>query len=134
MEQPKVIVATCLHGRSDTFNYCYSKIDVDIVAVYSDESDKENAKDIVKHLFQFPNKPLGAKWNHLIYKLKDIDFDYVILLGQDDYFDDSFKKFVLDNCTKFDMMAFNDLYFEENGGKYYWGGYRGDRLGEPAGS
>ena len=135
MEQPKIIVATCLQGRQDTFKYCYGKHDLETVVVYSDETDGDLARELgIYNRFVFPNNPIAAKWDHLIKQLRYIDFDNVILLGLDDYFDDNFLDFVISKAKYYDLISFKDIYFEQGTDFYYWGGYLGQRAGEPAGA
>ena len=66
--------------------------------------------------------------------LEELDFDGVILLGSDDYIDESFLEFARNNIDKYDMIGFKDLYFESGKDLYYWSGYTNSRRGEPSGA
>jgi len=135
MEQPKIIVLTCVHGRRETVRRCLDINKLDTVAVYSHSGDLELLRNAgVKYVTHFANQPLSDKWNHGVEYLRNIDFDHVILMGSDDYFDLNFLEFVKAEAPKYDLLAFKDIYFEERGKYYYWGGYKGVRYGEPAGA
>lgn len=125
-----------MHGRHDTVRYCLDKMPfIDKVMIYSTDEDGEFLEtQPVAASGQFRNDPLSFKWNAAVMSLEDIDFDAVILLGSDDYVDERFVQFVSDNIRQYEMIAFTDLYFESDGHLYYWGGYKGQRRGEPAGA
>lgn len=123
-----------MHGRHNTVKYCFEKMpNVKKVVVYSTKEDGEfldQFDNVVK--YKHSNNPLFAKWNHGVTKLKEHDFKNVILLGSDDYVDDSFIKFA--SSIEYDFVGFKDIYFENEGKLYYWEGYKGHRSGEPAGA
>ena len=132
----KIIVLSCMHGRHKTVEYCLNKMPfITKVMIYStDEDGKFLETQNVQMTGQFKNNPLSFKWNAGVMSLKDLDFDAVILLGSDDYIDEKFVQFVSNNIDKYEMIAFKDLYFEQEGSLYYWSGYSGYREGEPAGA
>jgi hypothetical protein len=135
MEQPKVIVLTCVHSRRETVRKCLRLNNIETVVVYSNTGDLEVLKsEGVKHIYHHANLPLSKKWNYGVQMLRDIDFDHVIFMGSDDYFNQSFLDFVKREAPKYDLLAFKDLFFEEEGKFYYWAGYKGQREGEPAGA
>lgn len=130
-----VIVLTAMQGRHETVKYCFDKMpNLFKVVMYSTEEDYRflNQFKNVK-AYKVPNDPLSNKWNSGIKMLEKYDFDKVILLGSDDYVDKDFVEFV-DSDKDHDMIGFVDLYFENKGKRYYWGGYVGHRRGEPAGA
>lgn len=130
----KIIVLTCMHGRHETVKYCLDKMPfVDKVVIYSTKEDGKFLEGFNVMKGQFKNEPLCFKWNAGVMSLQDLDFDAVILLGSDDYIDESFLEFVKEKIKDFEMIAFKDLYFEQDG-LYYWSGYEGKREGEPAGA
>jgi len=135
MEQPKVIVLTCVHGRHETVKRCLRINNIETVAVFSNVEDGLLLKGMgVDKTFYHENKPLSNKWNYGVQMLKDIDFDYVIMLGSDDYFNSDFLHYVKQEAPKYDLLAFKDIYFEQEGSFYYWSGYECSRKGEPAGA
>lgn len=125
-----------MHGRHETVQYCIDKMPfIDIVMIYSTDSDGAFLdRQKVFATGQFENNPLAFKWNAGVMSLEQIDFDAVILLGSDDYIDEPFLEFVQSNIDKYEMICFEDIYFEDDGLKYYWSGYEGSRKGEPVGA
>jgi len=125
-----------MHGRNETVGKCLSKMPfIDKYMVYTNTSDKKFlCSTDVKGISAFQNSPLSEKWGHAIKLLNEIDFDGVIVLGSDDYIDEKFLSFIQKNINDFDMIAFTDIYFEQDGKQYYWGGYDNHRIGEPAGA
>ena len=135
MEQ-KIIVLSCMHGRQDTVKYCLDKMPfIDKIMIHSTNQDGDflAGTDVVA-IGQFKNNPLSYKWNAAVMSLENLDFDAVILLGSDDYIDEAFVEFVGKNINKYEMIAFTDIYFKDEGGLFYWSGYEGTRKGEPCGA
>jgi hypothetical protein len=130
----KIIVLSCVHGRRKTVERCLElSPEVDRVFVYSEEYDSW-VKDLGTS-FRYKNEPLSEKWNYGLEQLKYIDFDAVIMMGSDDYFDERFLDFVRSNWRDYDMIGFIDMYFKDNQGvNFYWSGYKSNRVGEPAGA
>lgn len=136
-EQAKIIVLSAMHGRQATVSYCLDMMpgSVDVYMGYSDHADGEFLRSTrVKSMFQFPNDPLSDKWNSCAKTIKNVDFDAVILVGSDDWFDDAFLDFIHSKIGTFDLLGFTDLYFEQGWDMYYWSGHDGKRKGEPAGA
>ena len=132
----KVIVLSAMHGRHQVVSYCLDKIPItDVVMVFTTREDKIflRSKNILKSVYA-RNEPLSYKWETGLSALKNIDFDVVILLGSDDYIDEKFINYVVDNIKGYDMLCFKDIYFENNGKMYYWSGYENERKGEPIGA
>jgi hypothetical protein len=132
----KVIILSAMHGRHKVVSYCLDKIPTtDVVMVFTTTEDKIflRSQKILKSVYA-RNEPLSYKWEIGISALKDIDFDVVILLGSDDYIDEKFINYVVDNIKGYDMLCFKDIYFENNGEMYYWSGYENERKGEPIGA
>ena len=125
-----------MHGRHETVQYCLNKMPfIDKYMIHStDEDGVFLSSQDVAGFGQYPNEPLSIKWNAAVMSLEDLEFDAVILLGSDDYVDEAFVQFVSDQIEKYEMIAFTDLYFEDEGVTYYWSGYDGTRRGEPAGA
>lgn len=131
----KIIALTCMHGRHSTVKYCLDRMPfIDKVVIYSTDEDGEFLEQFDVLSGQYPNRPLSDKWNAGVMSLETLDFDAVILLGSDDYVDENFIEFVSRKIEEYEMIGFKDLYFEDKGDLYYWGGYEGTRRGEPAGA
>lgn len=132
----KVIILSAMHGRHNVVSYCLNKIPInDVVMVFTTTEDKIflRKQNILKTVYA-NNNPLSYKWNTGVLALKNIDFDVVILLGSDDYIDEKFITYVVDNIQGYDMICFKDIYFENNKDIYYWSGYMKQRKGEPIGA
>lgn len=131
-----MILYSCVHGRLDTVQKCLDlSPQIDRLYVYSNPQDGQFLKGKVKYLYQHPNQPLSEKWNYGVQKLKDIDFNHVVMMGSDDYFDQRFLDFIKEEAPKYDMIGFSDMYFSNKASeRYYWGGYQNERRGEPAGA
>lgn len=135
MKKHKTIAVTCVHGRHETMRYCFERTPVERVVIYSTDKDGlflEELPYLAKG--QYENKPLSFKWNAAIQSLRQLDFENVILLGSDDYVNQSFVDFIEENIGGYDMIGFTDIYFESNKEFYYWKGYENKRIGEPIGA
>ena len=125
-----------MHGRHDTVSFCLKQMPfINKIMIYSTDEDGEFLKgqDVFASA-QFKNEPLSFKWNAAIMTLEQLEFDAVILLGSDDYIDEAFLNYVQSNIDGFDLIAFEDIYFSQDGQRYYWSGYEGHRKGEPVGA
>lgn len=119
----KIIVLTCVHGRIDTVKYAVSRSPkVERLIVYSNDKDvfELDNSTWIKH----ENNPISMKWQRGVEELRNIDFDYAMMMGSDDWFCDGVIP-LIEKHKGFDKIAFNDIYFEdiENAKAYYWGGY-----------
>lgn len=125
-----------MHGRHETVSYCLNKMPfLEKYVCYSTVEDLIflKSQDVVD-FFQHPNDPIAGKWNASIKFLKNVDFDAVIVLGSDDYIDEHFLEFISNNIENYDLIGFEDIYFEQDQELYYWKGYTNHRKGEPAGA
>lgn len=132
----KAVVISAMHGRQETVRYCLDKMPfIDKIMIYTTDEDGEflDTTDVIAKA-QVRNNPLSYKWHQAVRCLKQVDFDYCILLGSDDYIDEKFLKFVDKEIKDCDMIGFLDAYYEANGKNYYWTGYKNHREGEPVGA
>jgi hypothetical protein len=132
----KFITISAMHGRHKTVAECIERMPfIDKVYIYSTDEDGAflEGQDIYA-MAKYRNNPLSYKWNMAIRTLEQIDFDAVILLGSDDYIDEAFLKYAERTISDFDMIGFKDIYFQHEGGLYYWSGYTNNRRGEPIGA
>lgn len=133
----RIAILTCVQGRLDTLQKCLDLTpNLDRVFVYSDKKDGDYLRSLgYKHIYKFENNPLSDKWNYGVEKMRDLDYDYIIMMGADNYFDAHFLDFVYENAPKYDMLGFVGMYFtNQRSETYYWQGYTGSRIGEPAGA
>lgn len=132
----KFITISAMHGRHKTVAECINRMPfIDKVFIYSNDEDGAflETQDIYA-MAKYRNNPLSYKWNMAIRTLEQIDFDAVVLLGSDDYIDEAFLKYAERTIPDFDMIGFKDIYFQHDGGLYYWPGYTNNRRGEPIGA
>lgn len=119
----KIIVLTCVYGRLRTVQYAISRTPkVERLIVYSDDKDKFDLPNSTWVKYQ--NKPISRKWQKGVNELRNFDFDYVIMMGSDDWFCEDFIP-LIEKHRGYDMIGFNDIYFEDviNNKAYYWNGY-----------
>lgn len=95
--------------------------------------------DQVKHLVpewaryvSAQNKPLGAKWSRVLDASKCVEFDYVLILGSDDFLNAEGLAWMYKQArTGIDFVGFRDLYLVDSQTKrvVYWPGYdKGSRI------
>lgn len=129
-----MIILSCIYKRQETFKRCVLKNDLPRLVVYTLDEDLKLLNELkIQNKIYHQNYPLSVKWNYGVKALRNIDFDYVIMMGADNYFCNNFIQFIEDNIKDCDMIGFKDLYFEEGSKYYYWSGYSNHRKGEPAG-
>lgn len=117
------IIKIWQHVQSLTSEY----FDFTNIVIDSGESNFEVFKknDKFKY-FNYKNYPLSNKWNYGASLLKEIDFDYVIILGSDDFLDEnlliSYHKKMIQN---YEFIGIKDLYFYDKikDNLFYWPGY-----------
>lgn len=125
-----------MHGRHSTVSKMLDKMPdcLDIAMVYSTDIDGYFIRNKVKYSYQYENDPLWRKIDYGLRQLKSIDFDAVIMLGSDDYIDESYINYVDNNINNVDFIGFTDMYYSKDDSLYYWEGYNGAREGEPIGA
>jgi hypothetical protein len=135
----KIIVLTAIWQRHDLFEIFKQGI----------ERVKENSSHEIKLVtigsedirfsdlhIESPNQPLSNKWQSGIDYIKDLEFDYVLMLGSDDLISSN----LLDIYTPameegFDLIGLKDCYFLDarTDELTYWAGYTNHRRGESLG-
>jgi len=96
MKNINISVITCMHGRPEItevflkgiayLKACIPWANISVcAAVTVDDFDNVNLCQKYGVTFgQFPNSPLGSKWNHALSLCKDSNPDYVLIMGSDD--------------------------------------------------
>lgn len=106
-----------------------------LVVAADDYKIKEMCEQYEAYYVKADNDILGNKWNTGLKKCKEIDFDYLIIMGSDD----------ITSVTIFDVytnlypekaIGWKDIYFYDAESKRmkYWPGYNNDREGESIGA
>lgn len=130
-----IIFVTAMHGRHETVLKCINNMpNIRRLWVYTDESDADLVREHSELSVYYPNSPLSFKWESAILNSSKLEWEGLVVLGSDDYIDQKFIDFVSENIKKYDFIGFKDIYFEQNDRKYYWGGYKNERRGEPIGA
>lgn len=135
-KQPKIIILSCVHGRINTVKEAFDNThEIDKVLIYSMADDGEFCNSLPNAIsYKHANQPLYAKWQFGVEQLRNIAFDFVVIMGSDNYFDDAFLSFIQTESRGFDLLAFSDIYFKSSTKLYYWPGYKNHRKGEPIGA
>ena len=84
----------------------------------------------------FDNSPLSDKWNFGLEQIKNLFFDYLILIGSDDIISpDVFRIYLQKIEENFEFIGIEDLFMYdlESKSMYYWPGYNNERRGETTG-
>lgn len=136
----KFVILTCLWKResvSDLVLDYYSKlknglkksynIELDLVAV---GSEGQSSESIVKNYgfkyFEHPNKPVSQKWEYGVSKLRELEFDALIIVGSDDLIDARvIRRYVKALDEGYLFSGFEDAFVYEPVGEdfIYWPGY-----------
>lgn len=112
------IIITAMHGRpAITRAFCMAaarikrETGVDTFSVVS-RGDEDNIFLCQQYnipYIEYRNSPIGAKWNMVLYAIKDIDYSHVIILGSDDIASTKTIQIQLDNL-QYDMSGHGDLW------------------------
>jgi glycosyltransferase involved in cell wall biosynthesis len=137
----KILILTCLWKRHDVFEVfkekiriLQSKYNIDLLVVGSEgEISKSLCSEF--HYVEAPNQPLSNKWNEGIKYAKDLEWDYIMILGSDDIIND--LQFYYDCISEgynfvgaLDCWTYN-IYTDKI---YYFAGYTNHRRGESVGA
>jgi hypothetical protein len=89
------------------------------------------------YYLDFPNDPLGRKWNAGMKAFSKLNPDYVMIIGSDDFVTDNTMQYILDRCNEgFDVIGMRDCYFYDSTTERlgYWKGFTAThRIGESMG-
>jgi hypothetical protein len=146
-----ICLLTCVYRRPKIFdvflkNYIYLKhefrnyAELKLVVVGNKDEDPENfaianSSGVVNWVHSV-NLPLGKKWNTGLSEIKNIDADYIMIVGSDDLIDKKLLTKYVDLANKrADYVGVIDLYFMNsvNGRMGYWPGYLTSKKGETIG-
>jgi hypothetical protein len=108
------------------------------IAVGSEgEASRDLAKDRVNAYVEFPNKPVGAKWNRVLLEARGHEPDAVMVLGSDNFITprlmEEWHKGLKEGID-YQGLLDSHQYHLPTKTLVYWPGYVGRREGEPIGS
>lgn len=121
----------------NTVKHLQKTHNIEVLAVGSCEGDRNVCENFGYHYYSHPNRPLGSKFQKGITEAKKYDFDALILLGSDDILSAGCLDLYQSEIERgYDFVGFLDCYFFDLDKKNmrYWGGYKGERQGEPIGA
>lgn len=130
----KIGILTCMWRRPEVFrmfaagmNRLKSKFDIITLSVGSEGAQsRQLCQEAGINYLEFPNKPLGAKFNAGMSVMKSFNPDYVMIMGSDDVLSTATFQKIWDYCEKgCDKVGFTDLYFFDlyEQSLVYWPGY-----------
>ena len=146
----KVVFLTCSYKRPEitkiflnTLEQTQKKLtnyfDFTNIVVDSDETNLSVFRNSnIFNYYNYTNKPVSNKWNYGLSLCKNLDFDYVFIIGSDDVIDEKlmFKYYELME-SGYDYFGITDLYFldSKTDKLFYWKGYESNsgRMGETIG-
>lgn len=138
MDKKTIIVLTCVWGRPEVTKLYIKGIKLsqsklkDVynfknIVVDSDESNKELFIDDTNFIyFNHQNLPVSNKWNFALSQCRNLEFDYILMMGSDDIISDSvllkYKDFM---DLNYEYIGLTDLFVYNtiDNKFYYWAGY-----------
>ena len=107
----KIALITWLNGRKElsakVLRY-FSQFDLShFIAIGTDCQDV--CKGTKFKYTECENDPLGNKWNEAFRQLKGLDFDYVLIVGSDDFVSSNAIDFYLNEANR-DVYEFSDIF------------------------
>lgn len=135
----KVVAVIPVKGREPLLKYTirrlYEKNGVYRVICIGDK-EKEVCVSEGADFIEFPNNPLGAKWNAGFLKAKNYNPDACLFMGSSDWVSDNWLEETTPFLDKWDIIGKPDFYMldiQEELRACHWLGYDGSRAGEPIG-
>lgn len=146
----KIIVVTPFYKREEVFKLFLKNLNylrnnnINLNAILIGSDSIKNEKQLVENngfiYLNHKNQPLSNKWNWGTQYLKNIDFEYCIILGSDDLISYNLLNRLIKimDVNDYDVVGLLDIYFYELISKsgVYWPGYDKDnlRFGESIGA
>ncbi len=144
----KITVLTCVWKRPRLTRFVMSHyasmrdqlkgvVEIDLLAVGSEgESSRQLAEPFGFAYIEFPNRPLGAKWNAGLRAIQRTETEAVVIAGSDDLVNAEYFQLV-GRGTKagLSFIGLVDMYFLDLKTRrlVLWKGYHSDRAGDPIG-
>jgi hypothetical protein len=143
----RILIITTTWGRDhitalflDYYKHLKSKlkskgIALDMIAGVSEEHHFNMVKNRGFTPVMAENNPLGNKFNITLQAARNKNFDYILILGSDDFLSAQAFDFYARN-TQFGYIGFLDFYVFDTITQRmaFWPGYKRGRKGEPAGA
>lgn len=113
----KIVYIIPFYKRLDLTDICFNQIKKHNRPVYVVGSEGEKSRLLAKKhgmiYYECANNPVSNKNNYLISKLKDVDFDYAVILGSDNFVSSNFTEKIeaVLSKEKPDFLQLRGLYF-----------------------
>jgi glycosyltransferase involved in cell wall biosynthesis len=136
----KTVAIIPVFGRQPLIKHTIERLlnvnGVDHVLCVGDAADKDVCKKAGADYSLHRNSPLGAKWNHGFKVARDYGADAAVFVGSSDWLSANWLDVMLPRLQGNDMIGvagFTMCDVREDLRSVYWGGYTGQRAGEPIG-
>lgn len=109
----KIVVFTCVYKRRELTELFFKSLkrqELDVYCAYSELEDYDMVKKYAKAFMGCANNPLSNKFNYALGLLRNVDFDYAMILGSDNFISDNFIDVITPHLTH-DYIVFNDIHF-----------------------
>lgn len=127
----KTIAVIPVHGRlplvSVTIDRLYNKNGINhVICVGSTEEEQSVCTSAGAEFLNYPNKPLGRKWNHGFKKAQEYKPDFVVYVGSSDWISDNWLPVMTHLAKDFAIVGkpdFNILHINKGFKLGNWPGY-----------
>jgi hypothetical protein len=113
------IILIAMHRRHEVMKInlqLLSKQDCEIVVVVSDFIDSNFVRSLNLsnvYVTEWPNQPLGAKWQHGVDYARTFDPDMLIILGSDDFLNADYIKNASRLIKKYDFIGLTQWWIKD---------------------
>lgn len=135
---PRILIATTMWKRPEIFEFWAERmkpLKCDVLVVGSEgELSRSLAEKYEFAYMEYPNEPLGAKFNARIdYFLEHPEYTHILLVGSDDIICPRTLRIIEEKIHQYDIVNWRDIYYYEweTGRIVYSRGYTNHRKGEP---
>jgi len=140
----KIVILTCVWKRPEITKIFFEQIEllkkyeyeIDCVSVGSEGEESRKLCEPYSHYVEYKNLPLGDKWNAGARYCKDLDFDYLLIMGSDQIVNPKILDVYYENYVRNEeYVGVLDTYVIDLENKIvnYWDGYKRERTGQVIG-
>ena len=135
----KVAIAPMVYRRPEVFEVfaqgvhnlinTFKDVEFKVICIGSEDEAKARVEAHGFTYYQHKNKPLTAKAEYRLKKVKELDCDYWLSLSDDDFITPAYFGYVLEKMYQgYEYIAPYDLYYIRNMNLYYYAGYPENNL------
>lgn len=113
----KIVYIIPFYKRLDLTDLCFSELKKQNRPIYAVGSEGTKSRNIAEkngvNYMEFPNNPVSDKHNALAGLLKNVDFDYAVLIGSDNFVSANFSENLEEYLSQErpDFTQFDSIYF-----------------------